>query len=139
MIRDSVFWILLVDAMNRCVAVEAALAAGDDIAFHDQIHTPYSDPAHPLYDLALWPDRNASIGKDFAFELPFWLCVLCFLRLACLTFDSVALHASLVSIGLFAPCLTFTSVASLALLDLVGLLGFYFVLAGGLSCCIGAG
>ena len=60
---DSAF----VDAMNRCVVVEAALAAGDDIAFHDQIHTPYSDPAHPLYDLALWPDRNACIGKDFAF------------------------------------------------------------------------
>ena len=66
--RDSVFVdSAFVDAMNRCVVVEAALAAGDDIAFHDQVHTPYSDPAHPLYDLALWPDRNACIGKDFAF------------------------------------------------------------------------
>ena len=65
--RQRFLDVAYVDAMNRCIAVESARAAGVDIAFHDQIHTPYSDPAHPLYDLALWPDRNASIGKDFAF------------------------------------------------------------------------
>ena len=54
-------------ALNRYVSVEIARDSGAEIDFFDQGDTPYADSAHPLFDLALWPDRFASIGKDFAF------------------------------------------------------------------------
>ena len=66
-IRTSFLESAFGDALNRCVSVEIARDSGAEVDFSDQVDTPYADSAHPLFDLALWPDRFASIGKDYAF------------------------------------------------------------------------
>ena len=54
------------DVYARCVDVERA---GPGAEFGDQDDSvAVTDEGHPLHALALWPDRNASIGRDYAFS-----------------------------------------------------------------------
>ena len=60
-VLDHAFSVL----MERCVEVE--VQAHLCPAFSDYIDAPFDNPEHPLASLAEWPDRDAGIGRDFAF------------------------------------------------------------------------
>ena len=54
------------DVYARRIDVERS---GPDADFGDQDDSvAVTDEGHPLHALALWPDRNASIGRDYAFS-----------------------------------------------------------------------
>ena len=60
-VLDHAFSVL----MERCVEVE--VQAHLCPAFSDYIDAPFDNPEHPLASLAEGPDRDAGIGRDFAF------------------------------------------------------------------------
>ena len=51
-------------AFERCVEIESDSTIS---TFLDQSGCPAAVEGHPLHSLAAWPDRDAKIGKDFAF------------------------------------------------------------------------
>lgn len=53
------------ELMTRCIEVETQ--AYLELDFDDYADMPCSAPGHPLARLAEWPDRDAGIGKDYAF------------------------------------------------------------------------